>query len=154
MFVGFARLALAIPDARSLKDKRHVLHKVIDRVRARFNVAVAEVGENDRWQRASVGFSAVGNESAFVREVLDKVIHFVEEQYVAPILAREVEVVPVGDFYGPDDGSAFGSGARGTERTLAEAEAEAGLDDSVGSLKIPSAPISRSGHHRAGRRRR
>ncbi len=122
MFVGFARIALAIPNASSLKDKRQVLHKVIDRVRARFNVAVAEVGDNDVWQRAAVGVAAVGNESGFVREVLDKVVHFVDELYVAPIVSREVEVVAINEFYGADDGSPFGSAARGTERTLAEAE--------------------------------
>jgi uncharacterized protein YlxP (DUF503 family) len=125
MFAGFARVALSIPKAGSLKDKRQVLHKVIDRVRARFNVAIAEVGDNDVWQRAEIGVAAVGNESAFVREVLDKVVNFIEEMYLAPVLAREVEVMGMNEFFGADDGSSFGSAARGTERTLAEAEADA-----------------------------
>jgi uncharacterized protein len=145
MFVGFARVALSIPAAGSLKDKRQVLHKVIDRVRARFNVAAAEVGDNDVWQRASVGFAAVGNESGFVREVLDKVLHFVEEMCVAPVISREVEIVAINEFFGADDGTAFGSRARGTERTLAEAEAEA-------RGEMPEFPVP-GGHDRSGSRR-
>ena len=125
MFAGYARVALSIPNAASLKDKRQVLHKIIDRVRARFNVAVAEVGNNDVWQRAEVGVAAVGNESRFVQEVLDKVLSFIEGMYVAPVVAREIEVMGMNEFFGADDGSSFGSGARGTERTLAEAEADA-----------------------------
>ncbi len=125
MFVGFARLTVSIPNAGSLKDKRQVLQKVLERVKARFNVSAAEVGDNDLWQRAVLGVAAVGNDSVHVREVLDKVIHFVEEMYVAPVLSRQSEVVPVGDFYGADDGTSFGTAAHGATRSMAEAE---GLD--------------------------
>lgn len=132
MFVGFARLALSIPGAGSLKDKRQVVRKVVERLKARFNASVSEVGDNDLWQRAALGLAVVGNDSAFVRECLDKAVRFVEEMYLAPVLSREVEVVPVAEFYGPDDGSSYGTAARGTERTLAEAEGHPDLPDPGG----------------------
>src|SRR3989449_11671834 len=48
------------------------VRKVVDRLRSRFNVAAAEVGENDVWQRAVIGIAAVANDRSFVNEVLDK----------------------------------------------------------------------------------
>ena len=72
MVVGVLRLTLVVPGARSLKEKRHVVRKITDRVRARYNVSIAEVAENDVWQRAVLGVSAVANDHSFVNEVLDK----------------------------------------------------------------------------------
>jgi hypothetical protein len=100
MVIGVARLRLSIPGAGSLKEKRHALRKIIDRVRAKFNVAIAEVDHHDLWQSAVVGLAAVGNERRFVEESLDKVIGFVEEMYVAQVVERELEIQTIGDVYG------------------------------------------------------
>jgi len=90
MVVGILRLTLYVPGASSLKDKRQVLRKVIDRLRARFNVSVAEVGENDIWQRAVVGIAAISNDHSFVNEVLDKCAR--DAGNIAEILNREMEI--------------------------------------------------------------
>ena len=90
MVVGVLRLGLYIHGASSLKDKRQVLRKVIDRLRSRFNVSVAEVGDNDVWQRASVGICAVANDHRFVNEVLDKCAR--DAGNIAEILSREMEI--------------------------------------------------------------
>jgi uncharacterized protein len=92
MVVGVLRLGLVIPAARSLKEKRHALRRIIDRVRARFNVSIAEVGDNDIWQRAVVGVTAVANDHSFVNEVLDKVVRDVEMLGVADLVSREMEI--------------------------------------------------------------
>ena len=97
MFVGVARLTLQIPDSGSLKSKRQVLRRVTERVKARFNVAVAEVDDQDLWQKASLALAVVGNERRHVDEQLEKVIHFIEEMYVAPLMARETEILGFGD---------------------------------------------------------
>ncbi|NMO21961.1 DUF503 domain-containing protein [Pyxidicoccus fallax] len=97
MFVGVARLTLQIPDSGSLKSKRQVLRRVTERVKARFNVAVAEVDDQDLWQKASVALAVVGNDRRHVDEQLEKIIHFVEEMYVAPLMARETEILGFGD---------------------------------------------------------
>jgi uncharacterized protein len=106
MFVGVARLTLQIPDSASLKSKRQVLRRVTDRVKARFNVAVAEVDDQDLWQKASIALAVVGNERRHVDEQLGKIIHFVEEMYVAPLMARETEIIGFGDHLHSDSGPA------------------------------------------------
>ena len=92
MVVGVLRLSLLIRGARSLKEKRYALRRIIDRVRARYNVSIAEVGDNDIWQRALVGVTAVANDRSFVNEVLDKVVRDVEMLGVADLVGREMEM--------------------------------------------------------------
>ena len=101
MVVGVLRLSLSIPVAASLKDKRQVLRKIIDRVKAKFDVAVAEVGENDLWQRGQLGVVTVSNDRRYVNEVLDKVRAFVDHLYLAPVLDQELEILTYpGDRFG------------------------------------------------------
>jgi uncharacterized protein len=90
MVVGVLRLTLYIQGASSLKDKRQVVRKVVDRLRSRFNVTVAEVGDNDVWQRAVIGIAAVANDRSFVNEVLDKCAR--DAGNIAEILNREMEI--------------------------------------------------------------
>ena len=90
MVVGILRLSLYIHGASSLKDKRQVVRKVVDRLRSRFNVSVAEVGDNDIWQRAVIGIGAVSNDHAFVNEVLDKCAR--DAGNIAEIVNREMEI--------------------------------------------------------------
>ncbi len=102
MVVGILRLTLYIHGASSLKDKRRVLRKVVDRLRSRFNVSVAEVGENDVWQRAVVGISAVANDKSFVNEVLDKCAR--DAGAIAEIVQREMEIETYSEMYSEDPG--------------------------------------------------
>ncbi|HWT87044.1 MAG TPA: DUF503 domain-containing protein [Myxococcales bacterium] len=90
MVVGVLRLTLYIQGASSLKDKRQVVRKVVDRLRSRFNVTVAEVGDNDIWQRAVIGIGAVSNDRSFGNEVLDKCAR--DAGKIAEILNREMEI--------------------------------------------------------------
>jgi hypothetical protein len=112
VFVGVLRLTLHLPEPGSLKSKRHLLRSALDRVRARYPVAIAEVGENDTWQRSVVGVAAVGNDHAFVNELLDKVTGFVGAVHGGQmfITDREMEIIP------------FGGDLGGGWRTLADAE--------------------------------
>lgn len=104
MFVAIARIALAIPDADSPKGKRQVVGKVIERVRSRFNASIAEVDNSASWKRAVIGISVVGNEQAFVQACIDKILAAVEELYVAPIVSRAIEIVPLGEtLFGRDE---------------------------------------------------
>ncbi|MFL5322411.1 MAG: DUF503 domain-containing protein [Myxococcaceae bacterium] len=104
MFVCVARVTLQIPESGSLKAKRQVLRRVSDRVKARFNVSVAEVGDNDLWQKAVLAMCVVGNDRRHVNEQMDKILDFVEQMYVAPVIHREIEILAFGDrLYGGDD---------------------------------------------------
>jgi len=101
MTVGIARLTLYIPDSHSLKEKRMVLRRVKDRTRDKFNVAVAEVEDNDVWQRAVLGLAVVGNEGRFVESALDEVIRFVQGQ--AEVTNTEREIQNFSDAVGTND---------------------------------------------------
>src|SRR3954468_14812919 len=95
MVVGVLRLTLYVQGASSLKDKRQVVRKVVDRLRSRFNVAVAEVGDNDVWQRAVIGIAAVANDRSFVNEVLDKCAR--DAGNIAEIVNREMEIETISE---------------------------------------------------------
>ena len=92
MVVGVLRLTLSLHGARSLKDKRQVLRKLVDRVRARYNVSIAEVGDNDVWQRLVLGVVVISNDHSFVDEVLAKVTRDIEGGSEAQLIDRELEI--------------------------------------------------------------
>jgi uncharacterized protein len=74
MYVGIARITIAIAAAHSLKDKRMVVRRVKDRVRERLGVAINEVGALDTWQRAELGCAVTSGERQKAGAVLDDVI--------------------------------------------------------------------------------
>ncbi|MGB7847197.1 MAG: DUF503 domain-containing protein [Candidatus Acidiferrum sp.] len=74
MPVGLLTLELHLGEARSLKDKRQVLRSLKDRLRANYNVAVAELDFEDTWQRSVVGVVTLSNEEQHVEEALQKVL--------------------------------------------------------------------------------
>jgi uncharacterized protein YlxP (DUF503 family) len=70
MFVGVLRVVLQIPGARSLKDRRRVVRSFKDRVRARLPVSVAEVGDVESWQIATLGIAVLSGDASRCEEVL------------------------------------------------------------------------------------
>src|SRR5687767_12642003 len=74
MYVGIVKLAIAIPNAHSLKEKRMVIRRVKDRVRERLHVAINEVGELDVWQRAELGCAIPSADRGKALELVDQVV--------------------------------------------------------------------------------
>ena len=96
MNVGVAKVALRIPENMSLKGKRQVVKSIIGRVRGRFDVAVAEVDENDAWQLATIGIAAISNNKRHSNEVLSKVVDFISNgHFDAEILDYDIEIIDV-----------------------------------------------------------
>jgi uncharacterized protein YlxP (DUF503 family) len=93
MVVGVCHIRLAIHDNHSLKGKRHVLKGMMEKVKGRFNVSIAEVGDNDSWGSALIGVSAVGNDRAFVNSVMDKVVNYIEGLHTAEVLDYGMELM-------------------------------------------------------------
>lgn len=79
MFVAIVRAELHLPHAQSLKDKRQVLNRLKDRLRAT-HAAVAEVDHADLWQRATIGIAVVTGAQAVLTEVLQSLRDIVERQ--------------------------------------------------------------------------
>lgn len=93
MVTGVLRLDVHVPDAQSLKDKRAVVRRLRDQIRGRFNVAVAEVDANDRWQRASLGIAALGDDQSIVEGVLRQVTAWVRGTHLVELIQAEEEYV-------------------------------------------------------------
>jgi hypothetical protein len=74
MPVGLLTLELHLAEAQSLKDKRQVLRRLKERLRAKYNVAVAELDFEETWQRSVVGVVTLSNEEQHVEEALQKVL--------------------------------------------------------------------------------
>ncbi len=91
--VGCLQIVLHVPDAQSLKDKRRIVRGLLDRVRDRFQVAAAEVDDQDAWQSAVVGFSCVSSDARHAASVMEKVLAFVRETPAARVIEHELETL-------------------------------------------------------------
>jgi uncharacterized protein YlxP (DUF503 family) len=88
------RFRLRIPESGSLKDKRQVVRSVMQRLRNKFQVSVAEVDDNDAWQIATIGVACVANTARHCDEVLSEVVAFVEQSRLdAEVTDIETEVI-------------------------------------------------------------
>lgn len=70
------QVEIRIPEAHSLKDRRQVVRSLLDGARHRFGVSAAEVGGQDTWQRATLGFAVAASEARLAEETLDAIDRF------------------------------------------------------------------------------
>ncbi|HYX48211.1 MAG TPA: DUF503 domain-containing protein [Ktedonobacteraceae bacterium] len=89
-----SQITLHLPACHSLKEKRQVLQSIITRTRQKFEVAIAEVDEQDQWQIAKLGVSCVSNSSQHIDQILGRVQRFIEETRPDIIVTgAEVEII-------------------------------------------------------------
>ena len=93
MTVGLCTVELFIPDGHSLKEKRQVLQSLNTRLRDKFNLSVAEVGDQDLWQKAILGMACVANESAHVNQVLDQAVNLIQSVPAIQLLRSRIELL-------------------------------------------------------------
>jgi uncharacterized protein YlxP (DUF503 family) len=93
MVVGIGRVVFRIHDCRSLKGKRKVVKAIVARLRNQFNASVAEVGSNDVYQRAEIGFSMVGNDRNMINSKMDKFFNMAEDLGLAETIDMEMEII-------------------------------------------------------------
>ena len=96
MNVGILKIKLRLPDNLSLKGKRQIVKSLTSRLKNKFEVSVAEVGDNDLWQLATIGVCFVSNDKRFTDEILSKIGAFVTNgQGDYEILDHEIEILTV-----------------------------------------------------------
>ncbi len=93
MVVGVLTMELFMAEASSLKSKRRILKSLLDKMKSRFNVAVAEVGDQDRWQHSTVGVTCVTNDAAHAHRMMSMVVKFVENMGTVEILRVQTELL-------------------------------------------------------------
>jgi len=91
--VGILKLSLHIHSSQSLKEKRKVVKSIVAKVHKKFNVSIAEVGSNDKWQMVELGIGAVGNDRRFVNSVLDNILSFLDSLYLGEIIDSNIEIL-------------------------------------------------------------
>lgn len=92
MFIGVSELELLISHSHSLKEKRRVLKKVVDNLKNTFPVSVAEIDNNDLWQRATIGISIVSRDKVVIDRVFQKIPVFIDEMNICEIIRIDKEI--------------------------------------------------------------
>lgn len=127
MVVGVCRITFGLPGNDSLKGKRRVVRRVLDRTRSAFNAAVAEVGSLDEHRRAEIGIAVVSNDGRHANAMIDKIAAFASGLTEAVVLDRAIEVLHVGE------GASFGgwgeAGVRASGRGAHDDERDREHDD-------------------------
>ncbi|MBP1925552.1 uncharacterized protein YlxP (DUF503 family) [Sedimentibacter acidaminivorans] len=93
MIVGTCQIELIIFESNSLKEKRHVIKSIIERIKARFNVSVAEVDYLDLWNRSLIGVSVVSNSKILCDSTISKIIDFIDNDERVEIINHFMEVL-------------------------------------------------------------
>ena len=94
MYVGTVRIELFIPHSQSLKARRSVVNSIKERLR-NLGASVAEVGDSDLWQRATLGLAVVGGEAGVVDNVLARARRLVDGEFRAQVIDWSEDVSPL-----------------------------------------------------------
>ncbi|HET7212015.1 MAG TPA: DUF503 domain-containing protein [Terriglobia bacterium] len=92
MPVGLLTLEIHLPYSHSLKEKRAVLRKIQDRLRSRFNIAVAELDHRDVWQVATLGVVSISDSPSLLDAVLREVLRETEKILGDDVASHEIEI--------------------------------------------------------------
>lgn len=90
MVIGFLAIEIHFPYSQSLKEKRKELNRLKDRVRQKYNVALAELEFQDTWQRTKIGFVSLNSQKGVVENLLSKILRDIEENTNGEVLNHEI----------------------------------------------------------------
>jgi hypothetical protein len=109
MLIAAALIELSLSESDSIKDRRRTARSIVDRVRQRFNVSVAEVADQDERHSVCIGCVMVGIDPRHLRTGMEKVIHFVDSLGLGELVSDDVAIVrldEVDELDDDDDGGA------------------------------------------------
>jgi uncharacterized protein YlxP (DUF503 family) len=93
MTVGILQLVIFIHDSNSLKQKRMFLHSLKARLRNNFNVAVTQIGDEDKWQKSTLAIVGVERDRKNMNSILCRIINFVKESNGIALINHEMELI-------------------------------------------------------------
>lgn len=93
MTIGILKLVIFIQDSSSLKEKRMVLHSLKAKLRNNFNVAIAQIDDEDKWQRATLAVVGVERDRKNMNSVLSRLVNFIEEFNSISLIDYEMELM-------------------------------------------------------------
>ena len=95
MIVGTGKIKFKFYGINSLKEKRKIVKSIINRIKNRFNISIAETDFNDSHSWAEIGFSITGNNARLINSKLDKVLNMAEEIGLAQIVDTDIEIIHI-----------------------------------------------------------
>ena len=95
MVLGILQVEFILHDNHSLKGKRKIVKSMVGKVKHKFNVSIAEIGSNDKWQKIELGVSAVGNDRRHIDKSLNTILAFLESLYLAELVDTKMEILNV-----------------------------------------------------------
>ncbi len=93
MVIGVCKIVLMLDEAFSLKEKRHIVKSIIERLKSRFNISAAEVELNDKWKNAVIGIACISNNAGHADSMLSSVVNFVENDGRAVLVDVSTETI-------------------------------------------------------------
>jgi uncharacterized protein YlxP (DUF503 family) len=91
--VGIGTITFRLHDCHSLKGKRRIVKSIVTQLRNHFNASVAEVGANDVYQKAIIGFAMAGNQTPTINSKMDKLVNMAEDLGLAEMIDSEMEII-------------------------------------------------------------
>lgn len=96
MVIGVCKVVLSIDEVFSLKEKRHIIKSLIDRLKSRYNASVAEIDLNDMWKSAVLGIACVTNETRHADSMMADMVNFIENDGRAIMVDYSTEIIHAG----------------------------------------------------------
>lgn len=93
MVVGVGEMTLIVHDSSSLKSKRKVIKSILGRVRSKFDLSIAEVDDQDKWQKCTLGFAVVTTDGGHAHRLLETVIGYIDNLHMAETVDTNIEIV-------------------------------------------------------------
>jgi len=93
MVVGTGRIIFRLYYCNSLKEKRKIVKSIIQRIKNKFNISIAETGHNDTLSLAEIGFSLTGNDRRKINSQIDKVFSMADSLNLAEIIDTRMEIL-------------------------------------------------------------
>lgn len=93
MVIGYLKVEIMIPEARSLKEKRMIIKSIKDQARARFNISIAQLDSHNRWQHAIIGIAAIGNDCSSLNKMMSNFLKWLEMQKSIYIIKHNLSLI-------------------------------------------------------------
>ncbi len=95
MVLAWAKISMRIPGIKSLKEKRKIIKSLKDRIFAKFKISISEVGDNDIWQRATLGLAIVSSDRSYAQKSLDMVFQLISQNTYLEIIHRDFQITKI-----------------------------------------------------------
>lgn len=97
MFIGTLKFEIIIPGSTSLKDKRRVVQSLQNKIKSKFNVSIAEIDYQDKWQRTSIGLCFVNSERREIENICEKIKKIIFDNADVLVINELCEIIYLGE---------------------------------------------------------